>query len=85
MPDGALPQSGCVARNGIPATDCTEYTTVAGAYTGGGSGDPAALGRAMGALASLAEASVGLYPIVTSQYSSTTLYQFSYHTQYLFS
>ena len=29
VPDGALPQSGCVARNGIPATDCTEYTTVA--------------------------------------------------------
>jgi coatomer protein complex subunit gamma len=27
---------------------------------------------------------VGLYPIVTFQYSSTTLYQASYHIQYLF-
>jgi hypothetical protein len=27
---------------------------------------------------------VGLYPIVTLQYSSTTLYQVSYHIQYLF-
>jgi hypothetical protein len=27
---------------------------------------------------------VGSYPIVTFQYSSTTLYQFSYHIQYLF-
>jgi hypothetical protein len=27
---------------------------------------------------------LGLYPIVTFQYSSTTLYQFSYHIQYLF-
>jgi hypothetical protein len=27
---------------------------------------------------------LGLYPIVTSQYSSTTLYQISYHIQYLF-
>jgi hypothetical protein len=27
---------------------------------------------------------VGLYPIVTFQYSSTTLYQVSYHIQYLF-
>jgi hypothetical protein len=54
VPDGVLPQSGCIAQNGIAATDCTEYTTVAGVYTGGG--DPAALGRAMGALASLAEA-----------------------------
>ena len=25
--------------------------------------------------------SIGLYPIVTSQYSSTTLYQVSYHIQ----
>ena len=27
---------------------------------------------------------LGLYPIVTSQYSSITLYQFSYHIQWLF-
>jgi hypothetical protein len=27
---------------------------------------------------------LGLYPIVTLQYSSTTLYQVSYHIQYLF-
>ena len=27
---------------------------------------------------------VGLYPIVTFQYSPTTLYQVSYHIQYLF-
>ena len=27
---------------------------------------------------------VGLYPIVTSQYSSTTLYKVSYHIQSLF-
>jgi hypothetical protein len=27
---------------------------------------------------------VGLYPIVTFQYSSTTLYQVSYHIRYLF-
>ena len=27
---------------------------------------------------------LGLYPIVTFQYSSTTLYQFSYHIQLLF-
>jgi hypothetical protein len=27
---------------------------------------------------------LGLYPIVTVQYSSTTLYQVSYHIQYLF-
>jgi hypothetical protein len=27
---------------------------------------------------------VGLYPIVTSQYSSTTLYQVSYYIQWLF-
>ena len=27
---------------------------------------------------------VGLHPIVTFQYSSTTLYQVSYHIQYLF-
>jgi alpha-galactosidase len=27
---------------------------------------------------------IGLYPIVTSQYSSTVLYQFSYHIQQLF-
>jgi hypothetical protein len=27
---------------------------------------------------------IGLYPIVTFQYSSTTLYQVSYHIQYLF-
>jgi hypothetical protein len=26
---------------------------------------------------------VGYYPIATSQYSSTTLYQVSYHIQYL--
>jgi hypothetical protein len=30
-----------------------------------------------------AQAAVGLYPIVTLQYSSTTLYQVSYHVQYL--
>jgi hypothetical protein len=29
-------------------------------------------------------ARVGLYPIATLQYSSTTLYQVSYHIQYLF-
>jgi hypothetical protein len=29
-------------------------------------------------------ARVGLYPIVTFQYSSTTLYHISYHIQYLF-
>ena len=29
-------------------------------------------------------AQVGLYPIVTFQYSSTTLYQVSYHIRYLF-
>ena len=28
--------------------------------------------------------SLGLHPIVTLQYSSTTLYQVSYHIQYLF-
>jgi hypothetical protein len=27
---------------------------------------------------------IGLYPIVTFQYSSATLYQVSYHIQYLF-
>jgi hypothetical protein len=27
---------------------------------------------------------LGLYPIVTFQYSSTTLYQVSYHIRYLF-
>ena len=27
---------------------------------------------------------LGLYPIVTFQYRSTTLYQISYHIQYLF-
>ena len=27
------------------------------------------------------DAQVGLYPIVTSQYSSTTLFQVSYHTR----
>jgi hypothetical protein len=27
---------------------------------------------------------LGLYPIVTSQYSSTALYQVSYHIQWLF-
>ena len=27
---------------------------------------------------------VGLYPIVTFQYSATTLYQVSYHIQHLF-
>jgi hypothetical protein len=31
-----------------------------------------------------AEVGLGLYPIVTFQYSSTTLYQVSYHIQYLF-
>jgi hypothetical protein len=31
-----------------------------------------------------ATAKVGLYPIVTFQYSSTTLYQFSYHIRSLF-
>jgi hypothetical protein len=30
------------------------------------------------------QALLGLYPIVTFQYSSTTLYQVSYHIQYLF-
>jgi hypothetical protein len=29
-------------------------------------------------------AEVGLYPLVTFQYSATTLYQVSYHIQYLF-
>ena len=29
-------------------------------------------------------ASIGIYPIVTLRYSSTTLYQVSYHIQYLF-
>jgi hypothetical protein len=31
-----------------------------------------------------AEVRLGIYPIVTFQYSSTTLYQVSYHIQYLF-
>ena len=31
-----------------------------------------------------AAARLGSYPIVTFQYSSTTLYQVSYHIQYLF-
>jgi hypothetical protein len=39
-----------------------------------------ALGRAGAAL----DESLGLYPIVTSQYSSTTLYHVSYHMQSLF-
>jgi hypothetical protein len=30
-----------------------------------------------------ADLQVGLYPIVTFQYSSTTLYQVSYHIRYL--
>ena len=33
---------------------------------------------------SIGDLQVGSYPIVTFQYSSTTLYQFSYHIQYLF-
>jgi hypothetical protein len=45
-----------------------------------------ALDRAGAAAAALpgAEAWLGLYPIATFQYSSTTLYQVSYHIQYLF-
>ena len=35
-------------------------------------------------VAAAVEAAVGLYPIVTFEYSSTTLYQVSYHIQYLF-
>jgi hypothetical protein len=38
-----------------------------------------ASGGGLSAAAALAE--IGLYPIVTFQYSSTTLYQFSYHIQ----
>ena len=30
------------------------------------------------------DAKVGLYPIIAFQYSSTTLYQVSYHIQWLF-
>jgi hypothetical protein len=30
------------------------------------------------------EVEIGLYPIITFQYSSTTLFQVSYHIQYLF-
>ena len=33
---------------------------------------------------SVLEVGVGLYPIVTFQYSSTTSYQVSYHIRYLF-
>jgi hypothetical protein len=39
--------------------------------------DPAAL------LGAFETVELGLYPIVTFQYSSTTLYQVSYHIQYL--
>ena len=52
---------------------------------------PAAAGRASAAGraaaprgAQLFAEAVGLYPIVTFQYSSTTSYQVSYHIQYLF-
>jgi hypothetical protein len=39
-------------------------------------------GRGLRATAAIAK--VGLYPIVTFQYSSTTLFQVSYHNQSLF-
>ena len=35
-------------------------------------------------IVTLTTVGLGLYPIVTLQYSSTTLYQASYHIQYLF-
>jgi hypothetical protein len=38
-----------------------------------------ALGFGRVAVSEPAAAGLGLYPIVTFQYSSTTLYQFSYH------
>jgi hypothetical protein len=55
-------------------------------YTGGdqlsggpGEGEPPHL-----AMFLKTQATIGLYPIVTFQYSSTTLSQFSYHIQSLF-
>jgi hypothetical protein len=44
----------------------------------------AGAGAGAGAGASAGGAQVGLYPIVTSQYSSTTSYRVSYHIRSLF-
>jgi hypothetical protein len=40
--------------------------------------------RVRRALRGAGRARLGLYPVVTFQYSSTALYQVSYHIQYLF-
>ena len=46
--------------------------------------EPAAFRPGAPTAARVDEAGLGLYPIVTFQYNSTTLYQVSYHIQYLF-
>ena len=47
------------------------------------SAEPSGSGSNPSASAGASASNLGLYPIVTFQYSPTTLYQVSYHIQYL--